>query len=48
MKKTPQTCSSELCCKATASLECEIEQELTAPDKSLADLLDSEEDEQND
>ena len=40
MKKSTQTCDSQLCCRATASLDAEVEQELTAPDKSLAEVLD--------
>ena len=39
MKKSPQTCGSTLCCKASASLEREIELELKSPDKSLASVL---------
>jgi|TARA_B110000263_G_scaffold247341_1_gene260007 hypothetical protein len=39
MKKSPQTCGSTLCCKASASLEEEIENELKTPDKSLATIL---------
>lgn len=40
MQKSTQNCESQLCCRATASLDAEVEQELTAPDKSIADVLD--------
>jgi hypothetical protein len=39
MKKSPQTCGSTLCCKASAELKEEIEKELKTPDKSLATIL---------
>lgn len=47
-KKANGTCRSSLCCKSTASLQCEIEQDLEKPDRSLGELLDEKENERDD
>lgn len=38
-KDNPEQCEAEICCKASANLQTEIDAELAAPDKSLAGLL---------
>ena len=39
-KNEPQECEAKLCCKATASLDLQVEEEKKAEDKSLAQLLE--------
>ena len=39
-KKTPKSVDAEVTCKATAVLEQEVAEELEVEDKSLAELLD--------
>ena len=41
--KNAKKIESNLCCKATASLGMEIQEELTKKDKSLGNLLDEQE-----
>tara|TARA_Y100001972_G_C7571669_1_gene286906 strand:+ start:168 stop:365 length:198 start_codon:yes stop_codon:yes gene_type:complete len=41
--KNAKKIESNLCCKATASLGMEIQEELTKKDKSLGNLLDEKE-----
>jgi len=51
MTKKRKCCGRVRCtveAKATASLEQEVEQELNVPDKSIADLLETEEDDAQD
>tara|TARA_B100001778_G_C18002255_1_gene368418 strand:+ start:10 stop:177 length:168 start_codon:yes stop_codon:yes gene_type:complete len=43
MNKSSKQLDCELHCKATASLEAEVQQELDKPDKSVASLLGEEE-----
>lgn len=40
-KDAPEKCGATLCCKATAELQIQVEQEKTAPDKSLAELVNN-------
>jgi len=44
-KGQPQKCESKVCCKATAQLRAEVVDELMKEDKSLAELLQKEKDE---
>jgi len=44
-KEQPQKCESKMCCKATAQLRAEVVDELMKDDKSLAELLEKEQDE---
>ncbi len=46
-KQTPQDCDTELCCKATGSLNEEVVEELKQEDKALASLLEKKEQESN-
>ena len=40
MKKTTKKCEAVLCCKATAALKKETDEELEKEDKPLQELLD--------
>lgn len=40
-KETPEKCGATLCCKATAELQIQIENEKNTQDKCLAELLDN-------
>jgi len=42
-KEQPQKCKSKMCCKATAQLNAEVVDELLKDDKSLGELLDKKE-----
>ena len=39
--KEPKKCESSLCCKATAKLEEEVEEDMEKEDASLKELLDA-------
>lgn len=38
-KNNPEKCETKLCCKATANLQIQVEQELTVEDGDICDLL---------
>ena len=40
-KDKPKKCESSLCCKATAKLEEEVEEDMEKEDASLKELLDA-------
>lgn len=42
-KEQPQKCESKMCCKATAQLQSQIVDEIMKDDKSLSELLDKKE-----
>ena len=44
-KEQPQKCELNLCCKATAQLKAEVVDDLMKDDKSLAELLEKEQNE---
>lgn len=44
-KEQPKKCESKMCCKATANLNATLVDELMKQDKSLAELLQKEKDE---
>jgi hypothetical protein len=46
-KDRPKKCESSLCCKATAKLNEEVEEEMEKEDASLKELLDAHSDDQN-
>ena len=46
-KDKPKKCESSLCCKATAKLNEEVEEEMEKEDASLKELLDADSDDQN-
>jgi len=46
-KDKPSKCESSLCCKATAKLNEEVEEEMEKEDASLKELLDANSDDQN-
>ena len=46
-KDNPKKCESSLCCKATAKLNEEVEEEMEKEDASLKELLDAHSDDQN-
>lgn len=46
-KDKPQQCQSRLCCKATANLNQQAEEEKLVEDKSLAELLSKKEQNEN-
>lgn len=46
-KDAPEKCGATLYCKATAELQVQVEQEKTAQDRSLAELLESKETNEN-
>ena len=46
-KGKPKKCESSLCCKATAKLNEEVEEDMEKEDASLKELLDAHPDDQN-
>ncbi len=46
-EKEPKKCESSLCCKATAKLEEEVEEDMEKEDASLKELLNADSDDQN-
>ena len=41
LREEARACSSSLCCKATASLEKEVAEELNKEDKGLEEIIDA-------
>jgi len=46
-KDKPQQCEAKMCCKATAQLQAEVVGEIMKEDKSLSELLDNKEKDEN-
>jgi hypothetical protein len=46
-KDKPKKCESSLCCKATAKLEEEVEDDMEKEDANLKELLDADTDDKN-
>ena len=46
-KDKPKKCESSLCCKATAKLNEEVEEEMEKEDANLKELLDADPDDKN-
>ena len=46
-KDNPQQCESKMCCRATAQLQEQVVDEIMKEDKSLSELLDNKEKDEN-
>lgn len=46
-KDNPEKCGATLCCKATAQLQMQVQEEKSVADKSLAELLESKDKDEN-
>lgn len=46
-KDKPQQCEAKVCCKATAKLQAEVVDEIMKEDKSLNELLENKDNDEN-